>query len=183
MVSTLIILRPPFLYDYPASYSTILTLYHGPSNIKQDDDQNCNISPNIPLLCSKSNQHQILAALLSALAAVSAIPTTSSSSSYCVTAIGIPSLDPACAPAKAENTNAAPSPMFLFSAGNYCANFSGTFASITVLEDSIPVGKECTIYAFTGPDCSGSSVESAVSGGCFPISATPSSVSAKLVCQ
>lgn len=137
----------------------------------------------VPFHSSNPNQHQILGALVSTLAAVSAVPTTSSSSSFCVTAIGIPSLDPACLPAKAEGVNAAPSPKFLFSAGNYCTTFSGTFASITVLKDSIPAGKECTVFTFTGPNCSGTSTESASSGGCIPISATPSAQSAKLVCQ
>lgn len=128
-----------------------------------------------------TDHHQILVALLSMLAAVNANPVTTSSS--CVTAIGIPSLDPACLPLKASGINLAPPPKFLFSAGNYCATFRGKFASITVIEDAIPAGKTCTVFTFTGPGCSGTSVESAASGGCIQISATPSAQSAKLVCQ
>ncbi|KAL8723576.1 MAG: hypothetical protein Q9181_007253, partial [Wetmoreana brouardii] len=106
----------------------------------------------------------ILAALLSAVAAVNAAP---SASSTCVTAIGIPCVDAACLPLKAESVNLAPPPKFLFSANNYCASFSRKFLSILVLPDSLPAGKMCTVTTFTGPDCSGTSTESASSSGCI----------------
>ncbi|KAL8881128.1 MAG: hypothetical protein Q9198_001606 [Flavoplaca austrocitrina] len=130
-------------------------------------------------LVEKPGGKLILLTLLSALAAVNAAPATSST---CVTAIGIPSLDPACLPAKAEGVNLAPSPKFLFSAGNYCATFSGKFASITVIPDAIPAGKQCTVFTFTGPNCSGTSKESSKSAGCIQVSALPTAQSAKFVC-
>ncbi|KAL8688905.1 MAG: hypothetical protein Q9224_004769, partial [Gallowayella concinna] len=121
----------------------------------------------------------ILMAFLSALAAVSAVPTGASTSSTCVTAIGIPSLDNInCLPLKAEDISLNPSPKFLFSANNYCASFDRKFASITVLRDSVPAGKTCTLFTFTDPGCTGTSKESSSSSGCIRISTLPSQQSA-----
>ncbi|KAL8799336.1 MAG: hypothetical protein Q9182_005980 [Xanthomendoza sp. 2 TL-2023] len=125
----------------------------------------------------------ILMAFLSALAAVNASPTGATTSPSCVTAIGIPSIDPNCLPLKAEGVNAAPPPKFLFSANNYCATFDRKFASITVLADTLPAGATCTVVTYTGPGCTSTSKESSSSGGCIRISALPTAQSAKYVCK
>ncbi|KAL8869230.1 MAG: hypothetical protein Q9174_004425 [Haloplaca sp. 1 TL-2023] len=122
----------------------------------------------------------ILTAVLTALVAVNAAPSPKSS---CVISIAIPSLDPACLPLKAEGINLAPSPKFLFSDGNFCATYDRTFASLTLIPDTIPAGKTCTVFSYTGAGCTGTSTESSVSAGCFMASTLPDQKSARLVCE
>ncbi|KAL8992862.1 MAG: hypothetical protein Q9169_006783 [Polycauliona sp. 2 TL-2023] len=122
----------------------------------------------------------ILAALLPLLTLTDAAP----SSNTCVTAIGIPSLDPLCLPLKAEGINLAPSPKFLFSKSDYCATFERHFASITIIKDSVPAGKKCTVTTFSEEGCEGKSKESSASDGCFQAALLlPTQRSAKLVCK
>ncbi|KAL8990540.1 MAG: hypothetical protein Q9169_008095, partial [Polycauliona sp. 2 TL-2023] len=133
-------------------------------------------------ICTNSHlTPQILAALLPLLTFTDAAP---SSSNTCVTAIGIPSLDPLCLPLKAEGINLAPSPKFVFSKSDYCATFERNFASITIIKDSVPAGKTCTVTTFTEAGCKGKSKESSASDGCFQAALLlPTQKSAKLVCK
>ena len=132
-----------------------------------------------------SNKSQIISILLRGLVATNSNPTTTSS---CVTAIGIPSLDPACLPLKAEGVNLAPNPKFVFSAVGHCATFARDFLSITLIPDlrDVPAGKQCIAFAYSGERCTGGSVESDVSIGCFQISKlslTKTARSVKYVCD
>ena len=86
-------------------------------------------------------------------------------------------------PAKAEGANAAPTPKFLFSDGNYCATFDRGYANLTLIPDTIPAGKACTVFSFSEPGFRGASVESSVSGGCLVASTIANQISAKLVCE
>ncbi|KAL8860164.1 MAG: hypothetical protein Q9178_003428 [Gyalolechia marmorata] len=153
---------PLFWIATKASVSPGLNLYPAPPGCEESDWRE---ALKIELERLGFPQANILITLLSALVSVNAAPAAGSST--CVKAIGFPSITSACLPVKAEGVNASPTPKFLFSAGNYCATFEGQFASITLIPDSVPAGKTCTLFTFTGAGCTGVSKESAESAGCI----------------